>query len=718
MSRARAAVTATDRAAVTRSQLEAVHVLLNEDRLARECDILMTAALAELRAGARSTDHLVSVAQRAWPGAGIDHARLGIALSAAEGAGYVCRVDSPTPSWALTDAGLAEAESAHDWTDEELRRTAAQIRERVEQSYGRLTDEESRLWLHLLCQAVAEGIRYSFGVLQGDIEGLPGRYAFPRSFDQGRIDAYIAGLSMPDDAKVTLSALVVDAIDRTSEFGNNLVSHVTIGFVLLAFLARRDNMRARDLVGSLRGKWALLDTMILLRLLGGPLYSRPVWDAVAAAQRAGMTVVVAEHTMEEFLSVVEGSRGDAADLEGAIADGIAIPTLAAVVSNEPLRLWLQGQGAGIYRNWQSFRGAANALAGRLAGAGVTVRERYAGPGALVTTARNALTAELGQGAEMRRRPAAIERDGISMAMVWNHRTANPTAGEIWPSAWIVTDDTHLSPAYRTIASADHVELCLAPGQWVALVSTFAESAALADLAVSATSLIADETLFELSSSIDTTEAIEIARLLDPEARTAPLELRLEQLSLRHAIEGAADSEAPIGDLEVGIVTRVAARRSIRAQARRAALVDAHRRDFARANREVEAGKLELEQVREQARAREAALVLEREAAVTAARVEERRLFARRVGVALAGVVIVAVGACLWTILHGLGFDIGDVWQVVFVLIGIAAGFGLWQSSRGYRSDTATEIGSLAGPAIAACISFAISVAIALAIDQA
>ena len=37
-------MTSTDREAVTHSQLEAVHVLLNEDRLARECDIIMTAA--------------------------------------------------------------------------------------------------------------------------------------------------------------------------------------------------------------------------------------------------------------------------------------------------------------------------------------------------------------------------------------------------------------------------------------------------------------------------------------------------------------------------------------------------------------------------------------------------------------------------------------------------------------------------------------------------
>src|SRR5205823_4521552 len=87
-------------------------------------------------------------------------------------------------------------------------------------------------------------------------------------------------------------------------FGNDLVMHITVGYMLHAFIARRDNLGSRRAVGSLNGDRAILDTPVLLPLLGSEERERPIRLAIEAAIAAGMNVVVPQHYLEELLEVV------------------------------------------------------------------------------------------------------------------------------------------------------------------------------------------------------------------------------------------------------------------------------------------------------------------------------------------------------------------------------------------------------------------------------
>lgn len=92
----------------------------------------------------------------------------------------------------------------------------------------------------------------------------------------------------PEDAEL-LSALALEAFDPLSTFGNDLVMHITVGYMLHSFIARRDNLGARKASGTLRGDRAVLDTPVLLPLLGTEEQSGPFGALSLLLCRPGWT---------------------------------------------------------------------------------------------------------------------------------------------------------------------------------------------------------------------------------------------------------------------------------------------------------------------------------------------------------------------------------------------------------------------------------------------
>jgi hypothetical protein len=133
--------------AVTLEQLAAVHALLGTERRAREYDILFSTALESLRDGPQTEAALLAAAQRVWPGAGVDAARINQALQAAAAAGYIAHVGSRTGPWTLTQRGHEEVAATRDWASDTLRRTAEDIRARLEAASRPTTIEEAQLWV-------------------------------------------------------------------------------------------------------------------------------------------------------------------------------------------------------------------------------------------------------------------------------------------------------------------------------------------------------------------------------------------------------------------------------------------------------------------------------------------------------------------------------------------------------------------------------------------
>ena len=585
--------------AITLEQLAAVHALLGTERRAREYDLLFSTALESLRDGPQTEAALVAAAQRVWPGAGIDAARMNQALQAAASAGYIGHLGTRTGPWTLTQRGHEEVAATRDWASDTLRRTAEDVRARLEAASRPTTTEEAQLWVGVLVRAILAGVRGSVAAYIGDVEVRGDRALAPRAFNRDDMIAVIGGAaSQPEDAEL-LSALALEAFDPLSTFGNDLVMNITVGYMLHAFVARRDNLGARRAAGSLRDHRVILDTPVLLPLLGTEEQSAPILRAISAARATDMEVIVPEHYLTEVMEVVDRvEREYVLDLQTELRGGVSADLLGRMVDDEVVSLWLRATDSGVYADWAGFRAAALGLRDRLTAMGVIVRDHHNKNADNVDDIERLLTAEIAARGAGRGR-ARIRRDAETIAMARRRRARPDPAHGFWPGAWIITPDSQMRRVHRAMSPMDAFGLTLTPSQWIGVVSTCSDPATIEDLATSAATLLSEETFLAIAGRYPVRVALEVARALRPEGVVSPIDDRLAQLSVDDLL-----MRQPNFDLEgdeagaavaAAVVTRRSARQSESYQAGTRRLEDAR----TAAARDVETAKAMAEHEREE-----------------------------------------------------------------------------------------------------------------------
>src|SRR5664280_861142 len=301
-----------------------------------------------------------------------------------------------------------------------------------------LSDEAAELWTHLLERAIHAGIRVSFSAIQGIVDRRGEWWLAPRTIDRDSMVSTIqTSVAEPDHARL-LEALALDAIDPSSPFGNDLVGAITTGYVLHAYLARRDHLGVRAAVGALNGDRAIIDTPVMLRLLGPVDQCRPVERAIHAAVEAGMEVVAVEHyfdELEELLGRIE--RDMLGELLDRPIDAVAAAVLAGLIDDDVVRMWLLACRSGTYAGWADFRAAARELRARLTRMGVTVRPHRNSDPDEIERFRSALRRIANRG------PEQIDRDANTMAMAARRRRRSRSARTFWPGAWVITTDRRM-----------------------------------------------------------------------------------------------------------------------------------------------------------------------------------------------------------------------------------------------------------------------------------
>jgi hypothetical protein len=549
--------------AITLEQLAAVHTLLGTDRRAREYDILFSTALESLRDAPQTEAALVADAQRVWPGAGIDAARMNQALQAAAAAGYIGHVGMRTGPWTLTPRGREEVAATRDWASDTLRRTADDVRARLEAASRPTTIEQAQLWVGILVRAILAGVRGSVAAYIGDVEIRGERALAPRAFNRDDMIAVIgAAVAKPEDAEL-LSALALEAFDPLSTFGNDLVMHITVGYMLHAFVARRDNLGARRAAGSLRDHRAILDTPVLLPLLGTEEQSGPILRAISAALSTDMEVIVPEHYLTEVIEVVDRvEREYVRELEAELRGGVSADLLGRMVDEEVISLWLRAMDGGVYADWAGFRAAALGLRERLTLLGVIVRDHRNTDADNVDDIERRLTAEIASRGSGRGR-AQIRRDAESIAMARRRRARPDPAHGFWPGAWIITPDSQMRRVHRAMSPMDPFGLTLTPSQWIGVVSTCSDPATIEDLATSAATLLSEETFLAIAGRYPVRVAMEVARALRPDGVASPIDDRLAQLSVDDLLMRQPDFDLEGDEAGAAVAAAVVARRSAR-----------------------------------------------------------------------------------------------------------------------------------------------------------
>lgn len=551
---------------IARQQLAAVKVLLSRERIATEHDILIATCLEALKEGPKAMGDLLRVVEQTWHGAGVDEARLGQALRTAEVAGFVVQtVFIDETHWLLSTLGSNELSNAPDWARETWQRTRIQMAAEAERSFREITDEEGELWVGILTKALCRGICAAFFSHEDVVDAVAEHTLFPKSYDVELMLEVVREQAREEDVVEFLQARVIAAMDPADSFASDLVTHISTGYILHAYVARRDRPAARRLLGSLRDERAILDTPLLFSLVDSGQVGDAIRNAIRAAIRAGNEVVVAEHSLEEFYAVLERvEREDLPVVQSALLEGLAAGDLAAVVDDDLIAMWLRGRGRGGAESWGEFRHTCERLPKLLETLGLQVRQHGNDREAdRVELCRAALQASLdarggGRGEE------AVERDSHTMAMAWRRRrrTRHSTgyAGRFWPGAMVVTTDTYMNAAYTSVDYEDQVPLAITPSQWFGLVTACADAADVEALASSATTLMAVESMLRVASGFPAPVAVEIATALGPGAGGSDTDLRTA-MTMSEAF--ASQPDLIQGDAGALIAAEVTARRNRR-----------------------------------------------------------------------------------------------------------------------------------------------------------
>lgn len=546
---------------ITVEQLASVHALLSRERAATFHDILITTALEALAGGPLTEAELVADALRMWPRTGVDAVKINAAMRVAAEAGYVSQLSQNREiKWALTKLGVSEQVAARDWAKDILVETARQVQSRLAEAGRQVSAAEARLWTSALRQALMAGIAGAFAPYTGEVQ-QNGQVLTVRKWDRDAIRDVIDQTAGSEHDAELMFALAIDAFDPLSPFGNEMVSAVITGYMLHAFVGRRDRVAARAVVGSLNGVRAVLDTPVLLRLVGPPELAMPIERVVASAIGAGMEVVAPVHYIEELNELVATTEAEhVAAIEAEIKTGVDADSLSTLVDDGVISQWLRALVAGKYRNWAEFRAAVGTLPQHLTGMGVVVRPHYNTVADKAVLYEEALAAEIAKANARRRKKAVLERDGETMAMV--HRKRERTDRAFWPGAWIITSDTRIGPAYAGLNPRDQFPATLTPAAWVSILSNCSEPAEVGNLAAAASQLFGEEGFLTIAARFPIKTAVDIARALSPTAGGSSLDVRVAQ-GLDELLRAQPDYDALDDQVGARLAAEVVTRRSVR-----------------------------------------------------------------------------------------------------------------------------------------------------------
>lgn len=536
--------TATDR-------LSAVKFALASRRESTEVDILVATVQVLAHERPRGLPEMREAVLAAWPGTGLEDSRVQTAVEVAKSLGLIA--ERPGPAGDLLLHAVSEdpaVSSSIDWTNEVLARTRAGIRDRVSRELMRaLSDAEIDWWMNALLDAVGAGIRQAFSVYQGDVSKPSHRWLIPSSYDRAAIRESIDELA-PNEAVVrVLQALATEAIDPSVEFGSGVVTYLATGYILHAFLARRDVQPALETAGPLAGQRVILDTPLLYGLLETRDPSSELRVVLTAAVEQRLHLVLPQHCVDELKDAIRRAResGEADEIGRAVQsrqDAELYRGLTAGI----ISVWLTRRASGdTQESWDQFEEAAAALLEELRDAfGVNTIEfnRHGDPELRRLAAAHA---EDLRGVLERRsidgRPDRgawqIGNDGQTLAMVQlaRERSQQMEGTSPWPGGWVVSPDTAMGPAFDRVAPDSEHSAVITAAQLGHILATFAAPPSMADLAESAARLLSHDTFVHVAARFPPGTAIEMAEALRSSGEGhAGMDNRFAQLSLREILE--------------------------------------------------------------------------------------------------------------------------------------------------------------------------------------
>ncbi len=468
-------------------------------------------------------------------------------------------IDSPV--WALTAAGSLEAEGTRAWRNEMYLRVAEDLRMLAREALGSDPGEQQALrWARLLRSAIAAGVSQGGAAYAGQVEALDAAALLPKAADtSAMLNKLGAGDSRPEIVEF-LRACAVAALDATDPFGTELVTNTVTSCILHAVVARRDQDPIRQKLGSMSGQRIILDTPVLLALLGPKSTAEPMRKLIAAALANGLNVVAADHSFDEAASSLDFARSAASvdrDVPLGSQESIAFGRL---IDNMTVSMFTAAVAEGLYETWADLEQALADLPAKLAGVGVECRPHGNLDETTVAQCRAVLTDVLAI-RDKGRGDSNLDHDANTMTMAWRARRRDGVA-DGWPGAWVVTIDTCLSPAMRRLDPEAKWPLTLTPVQLATLLTRCGDTPMAGELAEATATLFAQEAAEALACRYPPAIAAELAQVLSAAGVATSTDVRVAQ-TLDAILEG--------GDASASVSSRVLMHRQVRLNAAHSAL---------------------------------------------------------------------------------------------------------------------------------------------------
>lgn len=518
----------------------AVHSLVKLQGAATKRDLILAAASHALRGGDKTATEVGSVISQVWPGARTDQSSVDEALAVGRELNLMAPVEGLDGAvlWRLTALGSDDVDRQSNWVHSIKDAAIKELQSRAQSDSGRTVDyETAELWLERIVGGLIVGITASQDAYLGRVEHLVTQRLSPRGIDQSGVLAKIAASASDPDVVAFLQACAIAALDPLDPFGAELVSHITTGCVLHSYIAGRDSSVVLDKLGTPRGQRALLDTPILVDLIGPVRVNEPARTSIRAAVAAGWEVVACDHTLEELIGLTEREVPRVREsLIRALNEGVRAEWYASLVADQLPSYCIEALRDGTYSSIEQMIQAAKAMVDTLAELGVIVRPHFNDRDHnYVSRCKDALEKVL-EGVGVGRSAAVIQRDADSMAMVWRRRRRE-TPKRAWPGGWIITPDRHMATAFRSLDRVDSVPLTLSLPQWTTILSVTVPPAEVVDLASAAAQQLVEEAMWLLPSRFPSDVAMELAKQISPDHGGSATDLRHAQLTLDVALNG-------------------------------------------------------------------------------------------------------------------------------------------------------------------------------------
>lgn len=515
----------------------AVHSLVDASRSATKLDLVLAAASHALKSGDKTVVELRAVIDRVWPGAQVDLSTVQEALGLGQELGLL----QPTAPlgggelWQLTARGLEDVQHHSAWTASLRSRAVDELRTRATNDLGvAITLDQAELWLERIVGALILGITSAQDAYLGRVDHLVNKRLAPRKVDRLKVLTHLeTGGSDPAIVEFLKTAAIA-ALDPLDPFCGELVSHITTGCVLHSYVAGREAAPVLESLGSPSGQRALLDTPVLLELLGPQRVRKTAEVTIRAAVAAGWEVMVCEHSLEELSKLVSREIPEIrASFTRAYNSKVKTEWLARLSDTQLTSYAVEVLKDGTYKTLEEMITGATNMQAALEELGVQVRYHHNdGDQASVEKCRSALDAEL-EGTF--RSTNVIQRDAESMAVVWRRRRREKK-GSQWPGGWIITPDRHLAAAFKTVDRDDRIPVTLSLSQWSTLLSVTVAPAEVVSLAEAAATQLVEESMWLLPSRYPSDVALELAERLSTGSGASETEIRYAQLSLDVALD--------------------------------------------------------------------------------------------------------------------------------------------------------------------------------------